>query len=242
MVLLSLDFETTGVDTVKDRVIEVGAILYSTGQKKCLESQGVLVKTEVPITEEITGITSIHPAAVAKFGYESDMAFENLIGMYDIADAVIGYNARRFDMKVFKNWSTRLGHDIEPIKPCIDLFYDLPWRVPIGKLSHVAADHGILNLFPHSAMADCQTVIAIAEQYDIDLLFARAQSPNVVLRSHVDRAHNDLVKRAPFKFRWNPTNKIWWRPAKQQDVEEIIQVAPFQITVEKGWTPEDLED
>lgn len=244
MILLSFDVETTGLNVVDDRVIELGAILYSTAQHKCLESQGMLVKTELPIIEEITAITGIHPAAVERFGYESDTAFENLIGMYDMADAVIGYNVRRFDRRVFENWAKHIGQSAEiaerPDKPWIDLFYDLPWRVPIGKLSHVAADHGILNLFPHSALADAQTVLAIAGKYDIDTLLARAQSPVVVLQARAERSQNDLVKKA--KFRWNPTNRIWWKSAKQQDVDEIIQSVSFPVTVEKGWTPEDLEN
>lgn len=241
MILLSIDFETTGVDTENDRVIELGAILYSTGQRKCLESLGNLVLSSVPITPRITEITSIHPAAVERFGYDSESSLSGLLTMAEQADAYIGYNARRFDRKVWLQWASLEKLEV-PNKPWIDLFADLPWRVPTGKLSHVAADHGILNLFPHSAMSDAQTVLALAEKYDIDLLLQRAQSPVVVLKAHIDRQNNDVVKQAPFKFRWNPTNKMWWRQAKQQDAEEIIQSASFKITVEKGWSPEDLEN
>src|ERR1039458_2344734 len=111
----------------------------------------------------------------------------------------------------------------------------------MGKLGHVAADHGILNLFPHSALADCQTVLAIASKYDYDELAHRSQSPVVILRARQDRASNELVKQAPFKFRWNPPRKMWWKPVKEQDVTEIIQSAPFPITIEKGITVEELD-
>lgn len=242
MILLSLDFETTGLSVTDDRVIEVGAVLYSTNQHKCLDSLGVLVKTDKQITSEITGITNIHPAAVERFGYEQEAILDVILDMVDAADAVIGYNVRRFDQRVLENWANRIPDRLLSTKPWIDLFQDLPWIVPTGKLSHVAADHGILNLFPHSAMADAQTVLAIASKYDPEELLHRAQSPTVVLQARQDRSSNDLVKRAPYKFRWNPSNKIWWRPAKQQDVEEIIQSAPFPITIEKQWTPEELDN
>jgi len=242
MILLSLDFETTGLDVVNDRVIEFGAVLYSTGQKKCLDNQGMLVHSDVPITTAITEITGIHPAAVGRFGYEPEGILDIILEMEQNADAVIGYNCRRFDRRVLQNWISRTGHLCPLSKPWIDLYQDLPWRVPVGKLGHTAADHGILNLFPHSALADAQTVLAISEKYDPELLLSRAQSPVVVIQARQNRANNDLVKQPPYKFRWNPTNKIWWKPVKEQDVTEIIQSAPFPITIEKGWTPEELEN
>jgi DNA polymerase III epsilon subunit-like protein len=242
MILLSLDFETTGLDVVNDRVIEFGAVLYSTGQKKCLDNQGMLVKTDISITPQITKITGIHPAAVDRFGYEPDDVLGIIVDMMQNADAIIGYNCRRFDRRVIENWAVRAGDIRVSGRLWIDLYQDLPWQVPTGKLGHVAADHGILNLFPHSALADAQTVLAIAEKYDPEELLHRAQSPVVILQARQNRVDNDLVKQAPFKFRWNPTNKIWWKPVKEQDVTEIIQSAPFPITIEKGYAPEELDN
>lgn len=242
MILLSLDFETTGLNVVSDRVIEFGAILYSTVQKKCLDNQGMLVKADKEVLPNITRLTGITQAAVNQFGYDNDSVLEILLEMYKQADAVIGYNVRRFDRYVFTEWTARHNLNFTDNKLWIDLYQDLPWQVPMGKLHHVAADHGILNLFPHSALADAQTVLSISEKYDIDLLAQRAQSPVVVLRSHQARNENDLVKQAPFKFRWNGGNKIWWKPVKEQDVDEVIKSAPFSISIEKGWTPEELDN
>lgn len=241
MILLSLDFETTGLDFEKDDIIEVGAILYSTNQKKCLDNQGMLVKTDKPILPDITRLTGITQAAVNRFGYDKQIVLETLVDMLDSADAVIGYNVRRFDQRVFHNLAAKNNQGY-PDKPWIDLYGDLPWQVPLGKLSHLAADHGILNLFPHSAMADCQTVLAVAEKYDFELLLARAKSPVVILRSHQARHENELVKQAPFKFRWNGNEKFWWKAVKQQDVDEIVKQAPFSISIEKDRTVEELDN
>lgn len=241
MIFLSFDFETTGVDKENDRVIEFGAVLYSTGQKKCLQSEGMLVKTDRTIPPEITKLTNISPVAVEKFGYDDEETLGIVLDMAENSNAYLGYNIRRFDFPVLRNWASRHGFEV-PDRPIVDLFQDLPWTVPVGKLSHTAADHGILNLFPHSALADAQTVLALANKYDPDLLMQRAQSPVVILRSQQGRNENDLVKQAPFKFRWNPTNKFWWKLVKEQDVEEVIQQAPFKIIIEKGWTPEELDN
>lgn len=239
MIYCSLDTETTGLDVVNDRVIEFGGILYSTSQHKCLDNIGVLVKADVPITQEITKITGIHQAAVDRFGYTPETVFELIIEMLDSCDAVLGYNVRRFDKKVLDNWAKREGREL-PNKPWIDLFQDLPWQVPVGKLSHTAADHGILNLFPHSALADSQTVLAIAEKYDPQILLDRALSPVVVLRSQADRSLNEQVKRA--RFRWSPQAKVWWRPVKITDVDEIISQFQFPVVVDKELDVEFLEN
>ena len=240
MILLSFDVETTGLDTANDRVIEFGAVLYSTGQKKCLDNQGMLVQTDKIITQEITDITGITRSAVDNFGYTEGDAFNIIMQMMDSADAVIGYNVRRFDYAVLYNWAHRVGTTL-PVKPWIDIFADLPWRVPVGKLSHTAADHGILNLFPHSALADCQTTLAIANKYDPNMLLERAQSPVAILRSHQAQIDNDIVKKAPFRFRWSPSKKWWWKAVKQQDLDEVIKAAPFKITIEKEATERELD-
>ena len=241
MLLLSLDFETTGINKEKDRVIEFGAVLYSSTQRKCLDNQGSLVRTDVPISNEITEITGITQAAVNKFGYDSDSSLQTVIELMTAADYVIGYNVRRFDKPVLENWAKRAGVEL-PNKLWIDLFADLPWTVTRGKLSHVAADHGILNLFPHSALADCQTVLAILGKYSPELILERAKSPEVVLRSHQERNNNDIVKQAPWKFRWNPPRSIWWKPVKAADVDEVVAKAPFRISIEKELTPEELDN
>ena len=237
MILISLDTETTGLNIQNDRVIEFGGVLFSTSQKKCLDNIGVLVKADVPISEEITKITGITQAAVDRFGYDPDGVLDIVIEMIESADAVIGYNSRRFDKRVLDNWALRVGREL-PVKPWVDLYADLPWNVPVGKLTHTAADHGILNLFPHSALADAQTVLAIAEKYDPELLLQRAQSPVVILRSLEPRSNNDAVKKA--KFRWNPGKTVWWKAVKEADVEEVMSQIQIKAVIDKELTEEEL--
>ena len=197
----------------------------------------MLVETDVPITEEITKITSIHPAAVKRFGYEQEMAFDNLQCMMSESDALVAHNGLRFDSNMYKSWANRMQRQVVE-KLWIDTMIDIKGHEG-KKLLYLAADHGILNLFPHSAMADCQTVLAIIEKYDINDLVARAKMPTVVIRGRQDRTQNDLVKKA--KFRWNPDRKIWWRPTKECDVQELMNSLSFPISVEKELTVEELD-
>src|ERR1700675_4946388 len=164
MILLSYDVESTGLDTNKDHVIEVGAILFSTGQRRVLESVSFLVKTDRPITEEVTQITGVTKAALDKFGYEQENGLEIVADLMDQADAICGHNVIRFDKRMHDSWAKRHAMAI-PEKLWIDSTTDIP-NVPMGKLSYVAADHGFINMFPHSALADAQTVLKILSFYD----------------------------------------------------------------------------
>ena len=235
---LSFDVETTGLDKIQDRVIEVGAILYSTGQKKCLESSGYLVKSDVPVSEHITRLTGITQSAIDKFGYDSHDALEALLDLVAQADAFIGQNVKRFDKPILENWARREGLKV-PEKLWIDTTVDLP-GVKRKHLGYLAADHGFLNLFPHSALSDCQTVIKLAEFYDANKIIERAQSPEIVLISHQKFENNADAKAR--EFAWNADYRIWWRVAKEMDKDEIVKEAPFDISlapkevlIEKLW-------
>jgi hypothetical protein len=238
MIWLSFDVETTGLDVNNDRVIEVGVILYSTGQHRILESAGFLVKTDVPIAKEITDLTHIHPAALDRFGYESCAALDNVLVMADLADAVIGHNILRFDKRVVEAWCMREKKTVSE-KLHIDTMIDLPQEGK--KLSYMAleAPRPFINPFPHAAITDALTVICLADQYDTDVIVKRAKSPTLVIQSHQARNANDDAKK--FKFRWNPDRKIWWKSVKSLDFSEFQkQNFGFDISVREDLHVEDL--
>jgi len=235
-IILALDFETTGLNVVEDRPIEVGAVLWSSGQQKCLESTGFLVESDKPVTEEITKITGITQTAVDKFGYAAVDGFDAVIALLKMADAIAGHNAIRFDKKILESWAKRIDGEV-PEKLWIDTTTDLP-GAKFGTLSHVAADHGFLNLFPHSALADCQTVVKLLSMYDVEEVIKRAKSPTLVIRSHQDRNSNQDASK--LKFRWNPERKVWWRTIKDMDLEQFTKDAPFNVSIFDKQTSEEL--
>lgn len=240
MLLLGFDLETTGLDFVESRPIEVGAILYSTGQKKALESTGFLVKSDKPVSAEITKLTGISQSAVDRFGYDSKESLETVLDMLNQADAWVGQNIVRFDMKMLEAWAARHGMSI-PQKLVIDTRTDLP-GVESKTLSYMAADHGFLNLFPHSALADVQTCLKILSFYDIDIVVARAKEPTVILKAHVGFENNMLAKKR--KYGWyndNAGTKFWWKAVKQSDVAAETAHSEFDVSfvtdvpLEKLW-------
>ena len=242
MILCALDFESTGLDREKDRITEVGAILWSTGQSRTLETTGFLVKSDVSIPEEVTRITGITNAALQKFGYESDAALDSVIDLMGQADAIIGQNVIRFDKRMLEAWAKRENKTI-PNKLWIDTRTDL--EIEGKHLQYMCADEGWLNLFEHSAVADCQSVLKLISKRDINKIVERAQSPTIVLIAHQKKEDNELAKKR--KFRWSPANVygIWWRAVKELDKNDIIKEAPFNISVapqevliERLWYPD----
>ena len=226
MLLLGLDTETTGLDFIESRPIEVGMILYSTGQQKCLESTGFLVKSDKPISAEIAKLTGITQSAVDKFGYDSKESLEVVLDMMAQADAVVGQNIIRFDKRMLEAWGSRHGLTI-PEKLYIDTLTDLP-GVEGKHLGYQAADHGFLNLFPHSALSDVQTCIKLVSMYDIDKVVERAKSPLVILKAHVTFDTNKLAKAR--KYRWFAESKLWWKAVKQMDVPAETAHQEFDIS------------
>lgn len=237
MLVLSLDFETTGLDRVKDRITEVGAVLYSTKLNRAIENTSYLVNAGLPIPKEVEALTGLSTGLVKKFGRTEREAIEDVAIMIDQADAVIGQNVVQFDKGFLDNAATRLGIEI-PEKPWIDTRTDLPLSVETKSLVYMAADHGFLNPFPHNAIADGLTVLKLAAMYDFDKMLARAQEPNVVLRALHERSQNDLAKKA--KFGWKPELKMWLKVVKQSDVKILAETLPFNISVETEITPQQV--
>lgn len=233
MLLLSLDFETSGLDRNSDRVIEVGAVLYSTNHAQSLTSRAYLVDHEIQISKEITEITGITQNMVDKFGIPSQPALDALYGMVQHCDAIVGQNIVEFDMPFLENWCQREKYKL-PERLVIDTKTDLP-GVASKHLGYMAADAGFLNPFPHRALADCLTVLKLVSLHDgkrypstFDDILARARSPRLTVAARVTREQNQLAKKRGYW--WSPERKVWHKIIKEMDLEIEAQQAPFDIS------------
>jgi DNA polymerase III epsilon subunit-like protein len=238
MILLSLDFETTGLDRDKDEITEVGAVLWSTTKNRSQECSSYFVKNTVPVPPEVSEKTGITQAMIDRFGYESKDGFDKLQDMIEQADAFIGQNILRFDMGFYQAWAKRLGQTPTD-KLVLDTRTDLP-GVESKSLSYMACDAGFINFFPHNAVADCLTVLRLVSMHKIEDVVARAQSPITILKADVSFADNALAKKRKYSWYSNGSTKMWWKAVKQIDLEVEIQNAPFNVSVVKDVSLETL--
>lgn len=246
MILLSYDVETTGLDRQNDRVIEVGLVLYSTGQNRILESTGFLVQSDgIKIPEEVTQKTGITQAAVDRFGYSQDSVVTYLNDYAKGADAIIGHNVLRFDKPITENTSKRTNVKLDD-KLWIDTMLDIP-GVKGEKLITMCAEMGFV-FGAHAASADAMAVIELIHRHakespdrSFEKIFERAKSPLVCIRSHQDRGNEANKAARKLGFKWNGDLKIWWQVVKEMDLEAITKAAPFNISrLDKSITPEQL--
>ncbi len=231
MILFAFDFETTGLDKQKDRIIEAGFCLYTTAQKRILTSESFLVdNNKVPISSEAEEKTGITQAALDRFGYDQEAVVDKFLEYAKDAEAIIGHNSNFFDYPFLCNTAKRCDYKYPlPNLLSIDTMTDLP-GVKGEKLITMCANHGFLNPFPHSALADAQSVLKLVSFYDINKVAERAASPMLVVLSHQDRgnAANKAARKAG--FRWHGDYKVWWQPVKEMDYENLKSRVSFQIS------------
>jgi inhibitor of KinA sporulation pathway (predicted exonuclease) len=255
MILFSLDFEATGLDLEKDRIIEVGFALYSTGRERVIEQTSFLVNSDgVPVTEEATSVTRITQDMVNIFGHPQG----DVIGAYNdywaASEAIIGHNITWFDMPMLRNAGQRTGYGLPEDRLLIDTMTDIP-GVKGQKLITMCADARDpktgrdvgFTYTKHSALDDAKAVLRLISWHDIDAIAVRAHTPTYIALSHQDRgdANNQSARAAG--FRWNGKYKVWWQPVKECDWDDLVAAAanaaiPFKIGITKDFTWEQLRN
>jgi DNA polymerase III alpha subunit (gram-positive type) len=229
MLIAVFDFETTGLDRNQDHVIEVGALLYTTGHKRVVMAEDFLVDQEVPVPKEASNVNKINNPMIDKFGLTSPDGLSRLQNYFDMAEVVVGKNIIDFDLPFYRNWCLR--EKAEPIeRPTIDIETDLI-GVENKKLCYMAADDGFLNPFPHAALPDSWTTLRLLEnnieKHGLEKIMQRAASPRVYLQAMVTFDTNYQAKQR--KYQWNSDRKVWFKTVKESDVELEAKDAPFDI-------------
>lgn len=113
---VALDLETTGTDLERDRIIEIGVVVFDGGE--VVERWQQLIDPEVELPDIITDVTGIRA--------------EDLVGMprlEDVADRLISYLRsglllaynHEFDTTIVRAQLERIGRGIE-LPPCLDPF------------------------------------------------------------------------------------------------------------------------
>jgi DNA polymerase-3 subunit epsilon len=226
-IVLGIDFETTGLDSKQDRIIEVGAVLWDASTHKPIEMFSQLVRPD--------GMTEFPPHVLEITGLDWHRCFFSGFSMSDVGSQLL---------KLSRCADYFVAHNVPFEKSFIPQIYDavdaweseraaaLPWidtKTDIAKhvgkrLIHAAAEEGMLNPFPHRALPDVLTMLTLLSKFDFAEVERYAQAPTITLAIKFDydptREKNNRVR--ALGYHWEADTKDWRKPVKSfsQDDEQ----------------------
>lgn len=227
-----LDLETTGLDIEKDRITELGYVLFEEGNPTPLHMASCFIKQEAPLNQEIVALTGLTDEVLQEFGREPHVVFEEFLDFVHRAGAEFfaGHNAVSFDRPFLANELNR-SHLTLPQLPWLDTKIDLPltYKPKSTSLSYMAADHGFLNPFPHRAVFDSLTCGKLISLYKIDSLIDVIKSPMVEIRAVV--SYDDRQKASKLGYFWDAQRKYWMKRIRQCNLQKEQKAAENQFQV-----------
>lgn len=156
-----IDLETTGLDPINDRIIEVGAIRI--GEE--IKDYSAIVKQEIDITEKIRDLTGISDEGIKK-GKAEEIVINELLDFIG-QDSLVGYNIN-FDIKFINECLNRFGKS-----KVRNMTYDVMKYVKNDKLflknyklETVVKEYGINEKVPHRALEDARIIQKLTEKLD----------------------------------------------------------------------------
>ncbi|MHA6602997.1 type I-E CRISPR-associated endoribonuclease Cas2e [Aerococcus urinae] len=169
-----IDIETTGLDPLKDSIIEIAAIAIKNGE--IVKEFEYLVNYEGILPLEITSLTGIDDQLLKKEGQELENVlkdFKAFIGEEDL----VGYNIS-FDIK-FINYYLKQLKLSKLNNKSIDLMSFVKKErlfLPNYKLESALSAYGINEEVPHRALADVHLIYRLALKVNKFLKFMNRQS------------------------------------------------------------------
>ena len=158
--IVFFDLETTGLNTEKDRIIEIGVVRIAPFEQQI--SYGRRLNPRIPIPAEATAIHGITDADVADMPCFPDIA-QNLFEFLQGCD-LGGFNIKKFDLKVLHAEFKRVGIDFNfenrAIIDPIQIFYQYEPRDLAGAVKFYLGknhEHG------HTAKSDVEATVKVLD-------------------------------------------------------------------------------
>ncbi len=213
--LLILDTETTGTDPAEDRIVEIGAVLWSLEHGCILSAWSELVIGAGNAAEPINRI----PEAALRSGLELAQALE-----------AVGTLARRAQVAVAHNAPFDRAFIGDVGLPWVCSMEDLAWPRPLSgrSLAAIALAHDVGIVSSHRALADCLILARLFERaselgHDVRGMLRRGLRPKKTYQAMVSYADRELAKAAGFS--WDGDTKRWTRRLAAADAAGL----PFRV-------------
>ncbi len=191
--LCFFDLEATGLNVIRDRIVQIAIIKYSK-QDKAPEELTMLINPGIPISEEAMEVHGITPKMLSNkptFQQVGQKIFD-FIGNSDLA----GYNSNRFDVPMLMEEFARIGIEFDVSKRrLIDVqrvFYKMEPRTLKAALRFYCGKE-LENA--HDALADVQATIDVfkgqLERYEgVDLIDADGNVIEAPIKNDMQVIHD----------------------------------------------------
>ncbi|MEM9823936.1 MAG: 3'-5' exonuclease [Bacteroidota bacterium] len=196
--LIFLDIESTGLNVIRDRILQIAMIKYFPDNRPPEELM-MLINPGIPISEEAMGVHGILPKDLANkptFVQVADQLFK-FIGKADL----VGYNSNRFDVPILMEEFARVGIEFNNNKRLtIDvqrIFYKMEPRTLRAALRYYC---GKQLTDAHDAMADVRATVDVFKgqltRYDgVDMIDGEGETVPAPVKNDMQVLHeftNDL--------------------------------------------------
>lgn len=212
---LIVDIETTGIDSEKDEIIEIGILefMLEAGKKPAITNMySALEDPGFPLSSEIKKITGLDDALLK--GQKIDWNFvRKLFSRSSIAIAHNmpfdrGFLVKREELSdLGTHWACSMKH--------IDwLGHGFKTRA----LNYLAADHGFVNAFAHRALFDCATTFRLISPYIQELVSRSFLKEYLILAHQAPFATKDKLKEN--QYRWDARGRVWTKEVFEDSLEQ----------------------
>ncbi len=245
MRLLGFDAESTGLDTTKDRVTEIGLCLWDSDTRRPLTTHGIFLydsAMEELFTEEtkammlrVSGITS---DVLHEFGQDPQASFlwmDEYCTKHRV-EYLVGHGSENYDRPLLLAELDRHGLSAPTLRnlPWLDTRNDLPFAAEPDsrKLKHLALDCGFINTFAHRAVFDVLTMLRVLSSYPLEDVISYSKIPFIMVRAHVSYDDRQLAKDARFMWEKCGTKtfpKAWVKAIKADQLEKERAKYSFHI-------------
>lgn len=156
------DIETTGLDTMNDRIVEIGAVRVKDGE--IISEFEMLINPGILITDEVTAINGITNEMLADKDYPG-VVLSRFNQFISGADFLIGHNAIRFDYPFIESEFKRnyVKHEKIAVKDTVWIARSKIKMLKSYSLKNLTEYFGITNITAHRALSD---VYATYELYE----------------------------------------------------------------------------
>lgn len=165
--VLVFDLETSGLNFYKDRIIELGAVLFKRNDNtyEIIKEIDDLVKINFSLSNEITNLTHITNDMLLNFGIYEEEIFNKLEEIFKLNPLLIAYNIQfdiNFIIELFRRYSGvnyEMKLDVLDCMAVYKDYYPYPHR-----LESAVSTLNIEVLNTHRALDDVRATICVLDK------------------------------------------------------------------------------